>query len=928
MSVPSQWWLEAEPKLINPADTRERFYEILNRHPEPKKLIDYLNPRRFVLLLSIIEQCECLFRFLLRHPREFERTIPNLWYLTKTKEDYLEELAELLEDVRDEGELAEKLAYFKHREFLRILAKDILKTSGLQEILREYSYLADALIEKAFEFAFRYLSSKYGVPVDEAGREVSYAVIGLGKLGSEELNYYSDVDLLLLYSEDKASAGSLTAHQFYERVFKKGIELLSKQTSEGTAFLVDLDLRPFGKSGPIGVSLRSAELYYESYGRLWERFALLRARPVAGNLALGKRFMVDVVKPFVYRYADYRVIEEIKMMKQKIEAEGKKRILKGYNVKTGEGGIREVEFTVHALTILLGARSRFIRERSTFKGIWKLYQKGVFSEEEAEFLERAYEFLRNLEHRIQIRKCIQTQLLREEDHPHVAKALGFEDVKSFANRLEEVRRGVRNIFDSLIPERRKEEFDSLQIALITNDEDLGVHALSQAGVREPGRVFELLRCYISGKEGIKLSETQKDRFIHLVPKIESLIKEDPSPFETMKNFEKFFVNPTGKRVVLSDGREDFLPDLFNVFRSSDTLSSLISRNPDLVEDVLTLYRDFPSPDKLREEFDKYRETLGFSFDNLLRRFKNVWEIRLGLLYLMGDRSYENFLRFITSLSELADFLLERAWIELGLDEEALLLALGKLGSRELTIKSDLDLVFAFGRKSEPINRKVRDFVRLITAHTGEGYLYDVDFRLRPMGSKGELLPVLDFYERYFRTDARVWERLAWTRARFICGSEEVWRKLMSFVEELLFARGWDEGDVEEIRKMRRLLEENSKQGKGSVDIKAGRGGIFDGDFLVQFLIVQEGLRETSMLRAFEDIASKHPDLAEPFRAYAFLRQVETHLRLVREVSGSVLRKQDVDRVALSMGMKGGEFMERLRYSMDTLRKAFNDWVRV
>jgi len=242
---------------------------------------------------------------------------------------------------------------------------------------------------------------------------------------------------------------------------------MTLQTPEGKPFEVDLDLRPFGRTGPISMSIRSAELYYESYGRIWERFALVRARPVAGDPFLGKRFMKEVATPFVYASADYRLVEEIKMMKQRIAAEARKRLTKGFDVKRGEGGIREVEFTVQSLIILLGSRNTFLRERNTFRGIWKLSQKGIFSDEEALFLERAYAFLRELEHRIQLRSCIQTHTLTDQEIPFIARAMDYASAGDFLRDLELYRRGVKEIFEGLVPEKRREELLPVQVALIT-----------------------------------------------------------------------------------------------------------------------------------------------------------------------------------------------------------------------------------------------------------------------------------------------------------------------------------------------------------------------------------------------------------------------------------------------------------------------------
>jgi len=198
-------------------------------------------------------------------------------------------------------------------------------------------------------------------------------------------------------------------------------------------------------------------------------------------------------------------------MKKRIDAEAKKKLGKGYNVKTGEGGIREIEFTVHAISILAGSRNKFLRERNTFRSIWKLCQRGIFSDEEAVFLERAYEFLRTLEHRIQLKNCIQTHTMKLEEAEFYAKAMGFDKSEDFLKELDRVKEGVKEIFESLIPERKEEELEPVQVALITDDPDLGTHLLREMGFNEPSKVFSLLQCYVTGKEGLNLSDIQVER---------------------------------------------------------------------------------------------------------------------------------------------------------------------------------------------------------------------------------------------------------------------------------------------------------------------------------------------------------------------------------------------------------------------------------
>ncbi|MEJ5338632.1 MAG: glutamine-synthetase adenylyltransferase [Aquificaceae bacterium] len=919
---PSDWWKKAEERVNNLKKAKESLEELLSKHPEPKSLLDYLNDRRFILLLELLDQSECIKKFLINHPEDFQRTIPGLWYVFKDKKTYLKELEGLVWESMSDEEFSRTLAYYRHRELMRIMAKEILGTARYEELLQEYSQLPDAMLELAYRRAYKEAVEKYGKPLDEEGRPATGCVIALGKLGSYELNYYSDIDIMFIHSTDRGQAGKLTLNEFFSRFFQKVFRLMTQITPEGKPYEVDLDLRPFGKSGPVSMSLRSAELYYESYGRTWERFALLRARYCAGDEELYRAFEREVKEPFVFKKSvDYRILEEIRLIKAQIASEAKKKLLGRNNIKTGEGGIREVEFAVQSLLLLLGGKFPFLRESNTFRAIWKLSQKGVFSGEEAIFLERAYEFLRRLEHKVQLYSCTQTQSFSEADFPRLAKAMGMKE-QELRDSYEKFTKGVSLIFSQIMPSQVEEELHPIQRALLNSDLEEAREILNGYGFREPVRAFNILLSYISGREGIKLSTQEKETFIKVLPQLLESMAQTTDPDETLSNFDKFFSNPTGRKVILSPAKEDVSKSLCRVFSLSSYLSTLISRYPDLVEDVLTLYQDFPEEERFTEEFEKYRSTLGLSPENLYRRFKRVWEIRIALVYLVKKEDrYRKLFSFFEKLSDLADFLLRRLWKDLGF-EDMLLLALGKYGSKELTVGSDLDLVFLCRESGEEKTRKAQELIAFLTKHTSEGYLYDVDFRLRPMGSAGEIAPSMSFYREYFQSQARTWERLAWTRCRYVAGPQELAEEFEGLLRSFLFEKPLGEKERGEIRDMRLALEGNAKKGKEILDLKFSPGGLIDAEFLIQYYSLLERLREPSMIRACGRLMEKYPVLKEVQEHYTFLRLVETRLRLSKERAGSLLGPQDMKRVASSLGMQTEELQEKVMGSMKRLRDIF------
>jgi len=917
---------EVKNRLIDRESARRKFFQFLDNHPFKERIIAYLNKRRFMLLLDLLDKSACISRFLLSHPADFESTIGGLWYKIKDKEEYLREIRSIVGEDGEETIISEKLAYYRHRELMRIFSKEILNVMPLEDILREYSYLADALLEFAYSVAFEKVKSRYGIPVEEDGKEAKGAIIGLGKLGSEELNYYSDIDVMFIYSSEKGRAGDLSLHEFFSKVFERVVKLLTTNTREGVAYKIDLDLRPFGKTGAIAVSLRTAELYYESYGRTWERFALLRARPVAGDKELGMRFMKEVVDPFVYRKSiDYSVIEEIRFIKAKIDAEAKGRIIKDFDVKKGRGGIREIEFAVQSLVLLLGGRFPFLKEGNTFRAIWKLHQKGVFSSEEVTFLEEAYTFLRKLEHRIQLLECIQTQRLPSKDTGVIAKAMGMEE-EEFKNKLAHYREGVFEIFKGVLSTKRGEHFDPLMEAVLSMDRATGERLLKEKGFGNPSRAFNLLCSYIHGKPGLRLSEKERRKLMERIPYLIDVLSLKANPDDALGNLDKLMSSYNGKYIINSDRYREVINFLTNVFSLSSYLSTIIGRYPDLLEDVLTLYQDFPSREDIISELEKYKISLNLSPEDLLRRLKRVWEVRIGLVYLMkAEEEYKKLVRFFESLTLLADVLMEEVWKLHNMEEKpALMLSLGKYGSRELNFGSDLDLVFITGeaRNREEISVQIQNIIRFITRHTPEGYLYDVDVRLRPMGSKGEISPSIDFYKKYFLYQARVWERFAWTRARYIGGDRNLYADFKKLLDDFLFGKPIGRDELKEMYDIRMKLEENAVRKRGFIDLKAGRGGLMDAEFIVQYLVLKEHIREPSTIKVMDILEDKYPLVKDLKEIYMFLRLVETKLRLSKERGTSVMSPRDRAIIASSLNMDEEEFLNKLSKNMEILRAMF------
>ncbi len=849
-----------ENKVYNKDEALSFFEGLLSVHPHKDTLINYLNPRRFLLLLELAERSSCIKKFILSHPVVFEETIPDLWYKTKSKEHYLNEINTLYPGSGLSFE--EFLAFYRRRELMRLLAKDIFGTAELEDILLEYSALADALVRSLIKH----------ISKDNAKELL---IVGMGKLGSNELNFYSDIDLMFFTSENV---------EYYDKICKDFIKSINTPTKEGEIYIADADLRPFGKSGPIVMSLEAAEDYYEIYGRSWERIALIRARAVYDESSLFHGFYKDIITPFVFRKSiDQRDIDNIVLMKEQLELEHRKKSLsKGYNVKTGEGGIREIEFSLQAMALLLGGKKLLLRDGNTYRLIMKLEQNGILSEDESKALKEAYTFLRRLEHLIQLKNCVQDQTLKDQDTERFAFFMGFSK-EEFLNILSMHRQRVREIFNNLLPKNKiKKELSPCQEAILIEDMDsFGACLTDKKHVRA---IFSMISSIIHGKEGIYLSEKERQKFIDYLPELIKRLNTSKAPENLIRNFEKFLLSKTGKRIIFE--KESIFTSLLDIFDASDTLSTEISRYPDTVEDILTLYQDFPTKDEIEKDLQNYK-ALDLDRQNLFRRFKRIWELRIILNYITKSK---DLLKLFGSLSNLADSVIENTFYQ----QNTLVIALGKFGSRELNINSDLDLCFV--SKDEDIKSKslpyIQDFIKFLASHTKEGYLYAVDFRLRPMGQKGELNPVLGFYKNYFEKEARFWERLSWTRYRIITGDEALKKEFENIVDEFLYEKPITDIELKAMIDMKFEIEKNLKYSKDKINIKQGAGSMMDVEFLTQFYILKEHLREPSILKAMKTLESRYPFFARLYELYMYLRHLETSIRLKRESSSYSLGIMD------------------------------------
>lgn len=798
---------------------------------------------------------------------------------------------------------------FKMRETLRITLRDILKKIDVVEVMYELSALADVVIENSLSVVRLSMREKYGAPVGDA-----FSVIALGKLGGEELNFSSDVDLIFVYdSEEGDTSGVLTAqgmkvnrlnsHEFYCKTGEALTRFLSLNTGEGFAYRVDLRLRPQGQRGDIALALRSYEMYYESWGRAWERAMLIRARPAAGDEELGKGF-IEMIRPFVYRkYLDYGAIEEIRSLKTRIDSTFKKG-----DIKRGYGGIREVEFFAQALQLMYGGREPLLRSRSTLKVLNMLFQKSLVGQEDYFILSGDYRFLRTLEHRLQQLNNLQTHTMPsgEAELEALGKKMGFGDARGFTSDLEGRRAKVREIYDSLFSGQKEEPAPSGPFF----DEDLSDaelrEYLSATGLRD---VDKAVRNFKSIKDRIFTFQTLRGRRLlgRILPLfIDSALKSG-EPDMALNYLQSFAgLLSANESYIEIFSRERRLIDMLTyVFSQSEYLSKMLLGRPQYLEMIGWKERTARSLRQLKEEI-RNSVLEGRSLNDAVRLVKQTEEIRLGMLFLQKKAGATE---VVKGLSKTAEAVLSACAESLSEEAEDLaVIGLGKLGGREITFGSDLDVIFVCpDDPGQGATRVAEKLLRMLISYTKEGVAYRIDTRLRPEGEKGVLVSSLESFEKYYAKAAAFWEFQALLKARPVAGNIKTGLSFLEMARGTLVSRGWGISALN-IRQMReRIARELSKEAHG-YDVKLGPGGIEDIEFTAQYLqlahcrvrqelLVQGTVKALGRLRAAGLIQGEEAESMKD--AYLFYRTLESFLRLRGE---HILKREN----------------ERLRYAAEFL----------
>ena len=908
------------------------------------------SPSLFVALIFLFSGSQVLTDALLKEPSYVDwLSRPETLANSKSKDMLMRDFYEMAEF--QSKNIFSVLRKFKKREYIRIGLRDLLGKVGFKETVEDISNLADVCLQAAYEHADRELQKKFGRPVyqDANGNwiESEFAILGMGKLGGRELNYSSDIDLIYIYtssqgetrSTSESSITSISNHEYFTKLALDITKSLHEITSDGNVFRVDLELRPEGNSGEIVNSLTSCEIYYQSWGRTWERQALIKARVSAGSENLGKEFF-EMIEPFIYRRSlDFEAIEEIKSMKYQINKSLKGKHSKG-NIKLGFGGIREVEFTIQAYQLLLGGRDKSLRVRDSLGAMKTLYEKNILTEADHNHLREAYIFLRNLENRVQITFGLQTYLLpdNEIDLAVLARKMRIagDSQKNLADNLmkeyETHTRFVGTLFAEQFVEKEKRE----AAETLSSEWDrsrIGEEQFTESMLAEipflpdPKRTYRFLKSFRDGTQFSHPSVQSIQEFYSIIPKIFQQCRRVPKPDAAIENLCRF-VEATGAResfLSLFQSNEKFLELLLILFGSSGMLSQILIKQPDLV-DVLTdmeaIYR-FKLAEKIQEDLNSALKTSpDFESKSLvLRRTKQAEELRIGVRYLIKEADLAGTLE---DLSNLADVFLQTVYRiaceeqKSGNHNDFCIIGMGKLGGHELNFGSDLDVLLVYDEgESDPPPEGFSGYYsalsqmiyKLTSEMTSAGYAYKIDTELRPEGDAGALVLSVQGYEKYFKSRARIWEQQALVRARFVAGNAEVGKKFIEAVHQFVYQDKFKYGSLIEISRLReRMEQELAKESTKGKNVKLGFGGLADIEFAVQIIQLMHGkkfprLRQTntlSALKSFVALGLIDQDMAEELQdSYLFLRNLECALRIIRQTPTNTLPKDNKELAPLA-----------------------------
>ena len=762
-----------------------------------------------------------------------------------SREDFLEHFARF-RSRSFETDISLLLARFKKREYIRIMLRDVLGIAPLAETTAEISALSDVLIEEALRYVDGLLRNRYGTPrhIDHEGRVVDtpLAVLSMGKLGGNELNYSSDVDLLFLYGDGEPDPpGEITNREYFIRLAQQVTEVLSRVSREGPVFRIDLRLRPQGAEGEPAVPLGHAIRYYANVAHDWELQALIKVRHSAGDLNLARDF-IRAVQPFVYREElNFAAIETAVDSLEKIGAHRRKRLAGvrrsgGIDVKLDRGGIRDIEFLVQCLQRVYGGAESWLRSGGTLFSLQKLHDKGHISGKDFHELSQGYLFLRTVEHRLQLRRGRQVHGLpaSEADLRVLYRSVVGEEVRdrtaeAFVTQLRKSMAAVADIYERIIHNQQTQQ---------RQEREGGEFRLAPPETGREKSYQQILERLAADAPALYEVAAQRDLTTHTRRNLQRFLS---AAFTSSERYAALVHNPEAVGQAL------------RLFQVSDYLTDILVRHPQelgTIEKVVAPPNGDQSGALFKPEAPGgagHDPVFGFLASAEGSRSEKLAMLRQHYRHRMfaaGSRDVMELRPVYESLSEMsaaADDAIAAALNIAGHPPGFAVLALGRLGSWEFDLGSDADLLFVRDEQAEtePLIKVAEHLVEALAAYTQDGTLFPVDLRLRPRGTEGELLVTPESLAAYFSSEAQPWEALTYTKLRYVCGEEELALRAMTAVEDHVLRFANDPSFGAAVRAMRAKLEKSDSE----PNFKVAPGGFYDIDYILSYLLVMYGVKD-------------------------------------------------------------------------------------
>lgn len=807
-----------------------------------------------------------------------------------------EQIARAVEQAGSEDDLARVLRRQRARQQVRIIWRDLNRQADLVQTCLDLSDMADACIDNAYQWLYARHCQQFGTPIGRrSGEQQHMVVLGMGKLGAVELNLSSDIDLIFAYPEGGETQGvkrPLDNQEFFIRLGQRLIKALDPITVDGFVFRVDMRLRPYGSSGALVLSFNALEQYYQDQGRDWERYAMIKARVVAGDQQAGAQ-LLDMLRPFVYRrYLDFSAIDALRTMKQLIQQEVRRKGM-AENIKLGSGGIREVEFIAQAFQLIHGGRDLSLQQRPLFKVLATLEGQGYLPAAVVGELREGYEFLRYTEHAIQAIADRQTQMLPDDDldRARIAFMMGFADWSAFHERLMYWRGRTAWHFAQLIadPDEDTQADDTLAIGgewlplwEEAHDAESACRQLQEAGFNDAHQALKRLEDLRGSPQLRAMQRLSRERLDAFIPRLLAQAVEHADPDLVLERVLPL-VEAVARRsayLVLLTENPDALRRLLTLCAASPWIAEQIARFPLLLDELLNEARLFNPPlapelaAELRERLTRIPEDDLEQQMEALRHFKLAHNLRVAASEIAGALPLMKVSDYLTWLAEaILEQVLALAWHQTvarhGVPKRAdgsdcdpafVIVGYGKVGGIELGHGSDLDLVFIHDGDpsletdgAKPIDsaqfftRLGQRIIHLLTAQTNSGQLYEVDMRLRPSGAAGLLVSSVSAFGRYQQNEAWTWEHQALVRARVLVGCRQTGAAFEQ-VRGAVLAKPRDLDTLrDEVSEMRAKMRDNlgtrlTQAGRGAnafevgaaFDVKQDAGGIVDIEFMVQY----------------------------------------------------------------------------------------------